>query len=563
MFKWLLQQLTEADEDPASLGSERGLAAFIDALPAAAPMRAVEALGEPFESAPASELAPQRLRRALLRLDERAQEPLVQVWQELFGDGSGRTISDTAWLTLARYYRNVSTGYRVCLDALGQKLADADRSDAMLMACRAAACLGRYKQLLRLRYRDVDRKYWEQLDALVAWSAGHGASRTLLELYPQSAHQSSVEREHLIALLFDVAPIGNLLPTQMAALDLLLRRFAANYQFSEDYRQSAPFVVDPAASQSARRWLRGMSVQSAHRFFGIGDAYAQIAGLRRQLSEDQRVPRWLDVTKLTSAGYRDLLDLLLAHWSDEPPRRRDPRERGEGEVMVAHGVGNARRMIAAGEFAKSGGQLSYQENTPYDYRLFERVKFGTVAERQRSVAGERLQTPMEIMQKFELEADRQATERWALFDVSITGLGATAHAHGGWARVGMLVGFRQLGSLDWQTGVIRRLMRSAQGRLSIGVQTHHGTAWCARLRFGSQTEISNPFAVSGEDGDRFHDAILLLHPSRSAELLLEPGAFPGPTDCMLSYGRRWHRARLGRSLEHGFDYERIEVAFSG
>ena len=139
MFKWLLKQLTEADEDVESLGSERGLEAFLDSLPVTVPMRTVEALGEPFEKAPASELAPARLRRALLRLDERAREPLAHVWNELFEDGVGRTISDTAWLTLARYYRNVGTGYGVCLEAFTQAPTDADRGDAILMACRSMA----------------------------------------------------------------------------------------------------------------------------------------------------------------------------------------------------------------------------------------------------------------------------------------------------------------------------------------------------------------------------------------------------------------------------------------
>lgn len=167
---------------------------------------------------------------------------------------------------------------------------------------------------------------------------------------------------------------------------------------------------------------------------------------------------------------------------------------------------------------------------------------------------------MEIMQKFELGGDRQMTERWALFDVSMTGLGATAHSHGGWARVGMLVGFRQLGSLDWQTGVIRRLMRSAQGKLSIGVQTYHGAAWCARMRLGEATEIHNPWAGVGADGESFHDAIL-LRDGQTAALLMEPGIFVGPTDCMLSFDKPWHKARLERTLECGFDYERIEVEF--
>lgn len=560
MFNWLLRQLTDADEDLESLGSDRGLAAFIERLPVVVPMRTVEILGEPFENAPASELPPERLRRALLRLDERAQEPLERLWPELFADGEGRSISDSAWLTLARYYRNAHTGYRVCFDALPEKLGDGHRDEGILMACRALAALGRYKALLRLRYRDVDALYWQHVNALVDWGAAHGALNTVIELYPEGGAQSSIEREHLIALLFDVAPIGNLLPTQMAALDLLLRRFAGNYQFSDHYHQTAPFVVDAAAGRSAQRWLRGMALGAGHRFFGIGRAYALIAALRKQLDATRSVPEWLEPTKLEVPGYRDLLDLLLAHWSLEPPRRRDPREPDAGEVMVTHGVGQVRRMIAAAEFARAGRQLSYQENTPYDYRLFERIKFGSVAEGRHNAAVERLQTPMEIMQKFELEGDRQMTERWALFDVSMTGLGATAQAHGGWARVGMLVGFRQLGSLDWQTGVIRRLMRSPQGRLSIGVQTYSGTPWCARLRFGGG-ETENPWALARDDDETFLDAILLRSPD-SAAVLVEPGIFAAATECMLSFDKRWHKARLARSTERGYDYERIEVHFA-
>jgi hypothetical protein len=560
MFKWLVKQFTQADDDIDSLGSENGLEAFLEALPVTIPVRTVEALGEPFEHAPALEIAPERLRIALLRLDERAQEALDLVWRELFADSGGRTIADTAWLTLARYYRNVHTGYRVCLDALQGKLSDAERSDAVLMACRAMAALGRYKHMLRLRYRDVDARYWENLNGLVAWSRDHGSTNTLVELYPKSGVQSSIEREHLIALLFDVAPIGNFLPTQMAALDLLLRRFAANYQFSENYHESAPFVVDSTRSQSAQRWLRGLALRPGHCFFGIGRGYAQIAGLRKQFKETQKLPSWLAVTQLDRLGYEDLLDLLLAHWSVEPPQRRDPRERSEGEVMVTHGVAQVRRMIAASEFARSGGQLNYEENTPYDYRLFERLNFGSVAQQRPDAKGERQQTPMEIMRKFELEGDRQMTERWALFDVSVTGLGATAHAHGGWARVGMLVGFRELGSLEWQTGVLRRLMRSAQGKLSIGVLTMHGTTSCARLRFGDKIEEANPWVAVGSSGESFHDAILLRN-ADDASLLVEPGLFVGSSECMLSFDKRWHKARLERSIETGFDYERVAITF--
>ena len=46
-----------------------------------------------------------------------------------------------------------------------------------------------------------------------------------------------------------------------------------------------------------------------------------------------------------------------------------------------------------------------------------------------------------------------------------------------------------------------------------------------------------------------------------ATLLLEPGVFSGGTECLLSNDKKWHKARLERSIEHGFDYERVETTF--
>jgi len=566
MFKWLAKQFTQADEDPDSLGSEKGIQAFLDALPITVPARTIEAIGEPFENARGLELAPERLRRALKRLDERAQEPLITVAQGLFEDNVGRRISDSTWLTLARYYRNVHTGYRACLDALPPRngLGDDERSEALLIACRAMAALGRYKALLRIRYRDVDPGYWESLNGLAAWGTQFGGSSTLMELYRDSGYQSTMEREYLIALLLEVAPIANLLPTQMAGLEIVLRRLASHYQFSDNYRESTPFSLDPSRPQPPQRWLKGLTPRPGQRFFGIGGAYAQLGGLRKAANASAQVPEWLASTRLDIGGYRGLLDLLVTHWSVEPPQRRHRRDRGEGEILVTHGVAQVRRMIAASEYAKSGGQLSYQENTPYDHKLFGKLRFGSVEETQGSSSGprdEHTQTPMEILQKFELEGDRQMTERWTIGDLSESGLGATAQAHGGWARVGMLLGFRRMDSLDWQMAVIRRLSRSAQGRLSIGLQTIHGATWCGRLRFGSG-DAGNPWVAVAGTSDIFHDAIL-LRGEAAPTLLLDPGVFSGPGEAHLSFEKRWRKVHLERTIERGYDYEQIELSFPG
>jgi hypothetical protein len=161
------------------------------------------------------------------------------------------------------------------------------------------------------------------------------------------------------------------------------------------------------------------------------------------------------------------------------------------------------------------------------------------------------------MQKFELEGDRQMTERWTLNDVSASGLGAQAAAHGGWARVGMLIGFRRADSLDWQLAAIRRLSRSTEGRFSVGAQRIEGETLCARVRFGSGDE-GNPWVAVAGSGDIYHDAIL-LRGADGERILLEPGVFTGAQECMLSYQRVWHRVRLEASLEQGYDYELVRI----
>ena len=59
MFKWLIKQFSGDDDDLESLGSERGLEAFLDALPITQPAVAVEVLSEQFERAHTLELAPE------------------------------------------------------------------------------------------------------------------------------------------------------------------------------------------------------------------------------------------------------------------------------------------------------------------------------------------------------------------------------------------------------------------------------------------------------------------------------------------------------------------------
>lgn len=292
MFSWLAKQFSREDNDRESLGSEKGLQAFIDALPITLPPRTIEALIEPFEDARGLSLPAEKLRRALKRLYERAQTPLNEVWATLFEDYHGHQITDSAWLVLTRFYRAAHSGYRVSLESISSRptIDDAERTEAVLLACRAMAALSRHKLLLRLRYRDVEAGYWENVHGLYAFTAQLGGTHTLLELHSGSGYQTNIEREYLIALVFDAAPIANLLPTQMVVLDRLLRRVAGNFQLSDSYRDVTPFAVDPTRNQAPQRWLNGLPLRPGLGFFGIADAYAQIARLRKDAATATTLP---------------------------------------------------------------------------------------------------------------------------------------------------------------------------------------------------------------------------------------------------------------------------------
>lgn len=563
MVRWLAKHFTGAEDGRDSLGTDAGLERFVAGLPLTAPAATVAAVSAQFERASALELDPGKLRRALKRLDEHAQGPLDALGIKLFEDRVGRQLSDPVWLAMVRYCRNVHSGYRLCLGALSSRKnqSDAERDDAVLIACRAMAALVRHKTLLRMRYRDVDLKFWEETMELAAWCGNRGCNHTLFELYPNSRYHTTFEREYLIALVFEAAPLANLNPSQMIALETILRRFAASFLFWGQYSDSTPYVIDLGGDTIAKRWVKGMNPRPGMRFFGLADAYSQLVALSNQARGSRHVPEWIVGARLDLESYRQLLDLLVSHWSANPPRRQHRRDQLQGELRVVHGIGRMRRMIAASEYVQAGGRLDYEEATPYDFRLFGRLRFGTVTEAAtKDAAAAQDLLASQTLQKFEFEGDGQLTESWTIVDVSDSGMGAVANAHGGWARIGMLVAVRRGQGLEWQLAIVRRLSRSLTGRLSIGMTTVFGTPCCAQIRIPK--DGLDQWVPLADSTDVRHDVILLRH-GKSTSLFLEPGIFTGEMQCKISFARRWRTVTLERSLGVGYDFEQVGVSILG
>jgi hypothetical protein len=260
-------------------------------------------------------------------------------------------------------------------------------------------------------------------------------------------------------------------------------------------------------------------------------------------------------------SYRELLELLVTHWSANPPQRRHRRDRSQGELRVVHGITQVRRMIAASEYVKAGGRLDYEENTPYDFKIFGSTRFGSVAEESKSDNGAAPDfSASQTLRKFEVEGKGHLTEGWTVSDVSDTGLGAVANAHDGWARIGMLVGVRRGEGVEWQLAIVRRLSRSLTGRLSVGMVLIPGTAYCAQIRIPKDRQ--GQWVPLPESDDVKHDAILLRH-GNSASLFMEQGIFTGELECKISVNKQWRSVKLERSIGLGYDYEQVAVTIFG
>ena len=532
---------------------------FLDAVATFPAARALDEIGERFAGASELELDPAACRRALKRLDEAAQAPLSELWNNVFEDGLGTSILDTHWRALAAYQRNVFCGYAYCLDQLPPpgELDAAERQDARVLANGAMAALVSHKALMRVRYRDPHSTFWTDSHALLTRALRNDVAHAPVKLDPAAVHLTTVEREYITGLLLDVAPTGSLLPTQTHCLHLILRHFSEHFRLADGYTAKLPFYIDPAKGKPPQRWLVGLKPRPGVRFFGFGEARPHLDALRKAAQAGAMPPNWVRQSRIDADRYRALLDMLTEHWSENPPQRRKRRDRQVAAILVTHGFGQVHRMLAYSKFAKEGRQLSYAEMTSHDLVTFKALRFGSVDGANPAGAAGLPLTPMEVLHKFELAGDTALIERWSVVDTSEGGLGALAARHHGWSRAGMLVAFRYHDSIDWRIAIVRRVARTPQGKLGVGLEFQSELAGCVRLRFRNSDD-AGAWIEAGSDGDADADAILVS--GEQPMLIAASGTFAPDRRCEMLVEKRTQTIRFAQLLERDVDFECISYS---
>src|SRR5262249_35125386 len=112
-----------------------------------------------------------------------------------------------------------------------------------------------------------------------------------------------------------------------------------------------------------------------------------------------------------------------------------------------------------------------------------------------------------------------------------------------WARVGVIVGLRAPDSLQWEVGIVRRLVRGA--RLSLGLERIRGSAATARLMH-----------VQGSAATGINAREAILFPEPLSQLITgEGGCAEGDTFTVFVEAAQF-TCRIARVIEQGPDFVR-------
>jgi hypothetical protein len=555
VLDWIAKGLRKKNASTHPLATQDSVREVLESLPVSNPSRLIGEIGDWIAPAEKTDLSLAQRVSAYVRLDEEAQPYVNELWFDMLAAPVADPRAEQAWFALLGYSRNVMRSFHDLVREFAAEGENSlDRKTVTILLLRGMSAAVTHKKLLRMRYRFVEPAIWTEMYWMYAYAEVHNYSRTVLSVYPKREPETSVHREFVVCMVFEIAPLGNIDPHQMESLEQVIRKFDIYFAFRETRDAATLFYVDLARNQWPDRLLEGLGHKVTMRYFGVGVALGHIIKLLKEILRAREIPEWLVLPgeqKIDNCVI--LLRKLITYWSKEPPTRQHTRAPQEATINVLHGFSQVRRMIAGISYLKSGktvGYVSYQD-------LFEMHRYGFVNEKRETPKPDAAKDAKEMLKKIELAGDKELMQKWALNDSSDTGIGATAVQHSDWLRIGALVGFRYEDKMDWQIGVVRRLSRNAQNQAVVGLQLYKGDPDCGRAGSLDKREQSAWEVIPEAGIYGWQDAITL---GGTSMMLLGPGSYFDGRRFKISIGTLKMFVKLTELIESGADFELVRFS---
>jgi hypothetical protein len=551
MLKWISSRLSSTEESSHPLGSDKAIAAYLADLPTVDPQRTLREINEWLEdpSRLIERMPLSRALRAVEALDEFAQDAVASCWDGFLAGtqtGQANLIGSALRAFLTGSY---ASNLRIFELLAADPTQNHDKRLLARFAVRAMHAWVELKKLGRMTYQAADPSWWASAHALLKQAREHGALHLILPAYSHHQLQSGIWKEYQIGLLFETAPLTNLTANEIEATNRLVRWIEPHCRFVDSRSTLTSFCILTAGENMPTRCREDIEYGPETRFFGVGQGQNQLIQLRANLSREGKLPEWLASTGCNREQMLQLLQLLIANWSSEPPSRQHPRLQAKGTIRVVNGLDMVRRMIAASEFAKSGRDLDYDSYLK-EYRSRHR-DHAVVADAAPPPPPPK--TPMDVLCLLETAGDQLMMDMWEIIDMSRGGLGARFSVRRPWQRIGALMAYRQDDELDWHVAIVRRL-GSSHGKPNAGLSVFPGTPLCSQIRLATSREPNAWHQqIKETSGLGWHNAILVS--AETKMVLIPSGIFSVDRRVHLSVEGHWRPARLIKLHARGNDYD--------
>lgn len=544
------------------MASDAGLDALLDGLPESDPGRLLFEIDGRLADMEATvhEIGPTLALRALERLDQFSHSAARYLLARYLSPSEREYLADSVWSALESHAAHLFRSYRLLLTPGLELATDEERLRMARCAARAMMAWALRKKLQHFRYRVPGAELWQDAHDLAQVLARLSLLKTNVTPY-RNEEETTPLGEYLIGLYLEFVPISNLVPQQLEFVEAFLRSCGALDLSTEPHSQST-HRIDLSLGGGPQRLTGGEPGGSKLRYCSVPKLRGALMNLAKQIKGKEGAPVWMGPLPASAEQVDRAIGILLTHWASKPPKRSGDRVSGGGALRVMFGFGNARRMVAAAQFARKGRSMKYEGNDvvrmlwQFDETRFGRVAVPEAAASEKAIPpdAEEVASPMDILLHLEAAGAQAQMEQWMLADHSSTGIGAVAPAVLSRHRIGALVCVRESEGIDWRLGLIRRIGRDSANRPSIGLETLAWPSICAMAKpVGEESAWAR--VVDG-GGDGWSDAIIVSLDGN--QLILPGGTFVERMEVdVRSEAGRW-RVRLDALLDHGADYDRIE-----
>ncbi len=559
MFSKLISRY-QGNKSDHPLGSDRSLDALLAGIPQFEPTRLLLDVGHWLDGIETcvSEIGADAAAHALFRLDQFSRAGADELLSRYLSAGKREYLRDSIWSALESHAARLFQGYQATLSIASEPKSDRDKARTAGSAARALRAWALRKKLLHFRYRRPGAELWLDAHNLLQVLWRLDVQQTRVVPYRDEAETTPLH-EYLVGLYLEFVPFGNLAPQQLELAERFLRS-CDGLELTPQPHSSSTDRIDLAAGNGPQRLKEGDAGGISMRYCSVLKLRGALMKLAAQARKPDQAPAWLSSLPATRDQITGALLTLMTYWASKPPKRSNDRFGEKTELRVVFGFGLARRMIAAAHFARSGRSFKY-EGVDLD-RLFAELRFGRIeqpgtadADPVAEVVAPEPSTPLEILHTLELRGDKEQMEHWLQIDVSTTGVGALVPAVLPRHQIGLLICLRSIDGLDWRLGLIRRIGRDAENRPSIGIAILAWPSICAQAKPGGEETVWNKVT---EGGHGWLDAIIVSEEGR--ELILPAGAFVAGMEIDVRSEVGPWRARLESLLDHGEDFDRIEIA---